>query len=733
MGSQQSAFAVIANLVLGTNENENKEIDIKRLKELKYPANLEEAKRFRLNNSIVDKETDKKLYSVWSTSPESLGKYGVGLELYFLFLKQMIILFCIVAGLSIIPMVINSTGEFIREDESQNGSRYSLANSWSYDQDLLDLYIKNDTKSKNHSVIMNEKDINHILERTEEQYKWVWIADAVITSIFLLGLIVILIVNKIKIHDSELGNDRVSEYAIEVEGLPKENITEEEVKKHFERFGKVYETYLGRSYGDLLYLFKEKAEVKKEIRAQKIFLGISSSFCTDDRKMEKLRQKKTKLNERISILNLKKKHNEFDIYKAYIIFKTKEARKKALWEYRKGIFSSLSNKDPQLKFKNEFQLSVRSCTEPSDIMWENLEINRIEKKSRKCFSITITLIFMALSVGLIFLMRRKKLIDYDSYGCIHMNVDYDRKIWEIKQDKNMTAEMVLCWCRERSTDDWFNPAIFNECKKYALKRLSAGVVNFFICAGIVIVNYSLRLLLTTLSEFERHKSFNIKQTHTLLKIFFAMLFNTVLVPILTHIDWSGQSIGTEVTDQQFGDFEKLWYVKVGSIFSIMMCINVVSPHLIFNFLVLYMKGLYYRTKGYLKFKTQYEINNAFLGPVFVLSTRTSMILTVLFTCFIFSGGIPLLNIIALSALFTIYWTDKFLILRHYRKPPQYSHHIYSWTIKLMPLCALIHCCISLYAYGCPDVFPTGFVNNNYFDPLEMSIEDRIKMDHGKNF
>mmetsp|Transcript_18126 Transcript_18126/g.18120 ORF Transcript_18126/g.18120 Transcript_18126/m.18120 type:complete len:104 (+) Transcript_18126:1003-1314(+) len=103
------------------------------------------------------------------------------------------------------------------------------------------------------------------------------------------------------------------------------------------------------------------------------------------------------------------------------------------------------------------------------------------------------------------------------------------------------------------------------------------------------------------------------------------------------------------------------------------------------------------------------MHNAFIGPIFVIASRTSMILTVIFTCFIFSGGIPLLNIIGFLALFVIYWTDKFLILRHYRKPPQYSHHIYSSAIKAMPLCVFFHSCVSLYAYGCPNVFPKDFV------------------------
>ncbi|CAG9311044.1 unnamed protein product [Blepharisma stoltei] len=758
MGSQQAIFASVANLVLGGNEDDSRDFEEEGiLKELKNESNLEEAKKFRIKNSIVKQEADgsnPKLYSIWSTSPENLGKYGVGLELYFRFIKQMAILFFIAACLSIYPAYTNSTGSIIADGESQSGSRYTLANPYWFERDkdeFLDTQISENDKDYLPWKSDTEKEEwkESTLDRADENYKEIWIIDAIYSSIFLIGIIVILIINKIKIHDVTSGENRVSDYSIEVAGFPNENIDKEEVINHFSCFGEIMDVYLGRSYGDLLYFYKEKATVLKEIRTQKIFLGGNPEMESNNKKLIKLQNKLSKLDENITISDNKKFHNELPVHRVYIIFNSKESRAKAFTRYRKGFFGWRHNKSSKLKFRGKYQLKVYPSSEPSDIMWENLEIKRLERRSRIILSVIITIIMMCVSVALIFIMRRGSKNVFDSYKCLEYNKKElgKRSLHEIieETESDPHGSKRACWCSLQSAEDWAQkPEIRSICMNYVYTRLSSATVNFAICFCIVVTNFILRHLLTILSDFERRKSYNLKQTHTMLKIFVAMLFNTILAPILVHIKYTDEKNVDELVEGNFSDFSKWWYLRVGSMFFIMMCISIVSPHFLFNFLVFYMRGLWRRLNSYKLYKTQYEMHNAFIGPVFLIAARTSMILTTIFTCFIFSGGVPLLNVIGFLALFVIYWTDKFLILRHYRKPPPYNHHIYSSAIKAMPLCVFFHSCVSLYAYGCPNVFPKDFIerietfvykNNtridiNYLDYKVQDLEDRIIMDHG---
>mmetsp|Transcript_18126 Transcript_18126/g.18119 ORF Transcript_18126/g.18119 Transcript_18126/m.18119 type:complete len:162 (+) Transcript_18126:1-486(+) len=142
---------------------------------------------------------------------------------------------------------------------------------------------------------------------------------------------------------------------------------------------------------------------------------------SNDKKLAKLEKKLSKLNENITISSFDKPHNELPVHRAYIIFNTQQSRAKAITKYRKGFFGWRHNKSSDLKFRGTHQLKVYPGSEPSDIMWENLELKRCERRSRIILSIIIAVFMMSLSVGLIFLMRRGSEHVYDSYKCLENN------------------------------------------------------------------------------------------------------------------------------------------------------------------------------------------------------------------------------------------------------------------------------------------------------------------------
>ena len=75
-------------------------------------------------------------YSICSTDLVTLGKYGVGLELYFLLLKQLTIIFLIISFISIWPMYENYTGNGLGSlFQGQLYSYLSVANQPSADYD----------------------------------------------------------------------------------------------------------------------------------------------------------------------------------------------------------------------------------------------------------------------------------------------------------------------------------------------------------------------------------------------------------------------------------------------------------------------------------------------------------------------------------------------------------------------------------------------------------------------
>ena len=85
-------------------------------------ANKDKAIDHRKENMIV-------IGSTWSTTIEQIGEYGVGMELYFYFLRDIAILFFIISLISIYPMISNRTGDHL-DSEGENSflDFYTLAN-----------------------------------------------------------------------------------------------------------------------------------------------------------------------------------------------------------------------------------------------------------------------------------------------------------------------------------------------------------------------------------------------------------------------------------------------------------------------------------------------------------------------------------------------------------------------------------------------------------------------------
>lgn len=122
---------------VGTNcrqWNEESEADLQRMQgQLAQEPDLEEAKLHRLMYSISDRRDERLLrkFSICRTSANDLTRYSIGLELYLLYLKQLGILFAIIAGIAIYQMVCNYNGGFLGDGHILNYlNKFSLANQY---------------------------------------------------------------------------------------------------------------------------------------------------------------------------------------------------------------------------------------------------------------------------------------------------------------------------------------------------------------------------------------------------------------------------------------------------------------------------------------------------------------------------------------------------------------------------------------------------------------------------
>ena len=211
------------------------------------------------------------------------------------------------------------------------------------------------------------------------------------------------------------------------------------------------------------------------------------------------------------------------------------------------------------------------------------------------------------------------------------------------------------------------------------------------------------------------------------KVFIGQFINTALVILAVNADFSALKtynwLPEFIFNSNFYDFSRQWYVQVGSTIVTTMLVTIFSPHCVL-LLTFYPMGLCRRHCCVSKYKTQREINQNFAGADFDLATRNSFVLNVVFSCFLYSGGMPILNVICCLTMFMLYWVDKFLILSHYTKPPLYNHLINERVLHYLPYAVIFHCGFSLYMYGATDIFPDSFNSDGSY--TTNSLGDRIK-------
>ena len=72
---------------------------------------------------------------------------------------------------------------------------------------------------------------------------------------------------------------------------------------------------------------------------------------------------------------------------------------------------------------------------------------------------------------------------------------------------------------------------------------------------------------------------------------------------------------------------------------------------------------------------------------------------------IYSGGLPLLYPLAALSFLAIYWSDKYLLLRSYRKPPLFDNKIALPVLRWFKYALLGHFIISIWMYSNNSIFP----------------------------
>lgn len=684
-------------------------------------ASLQEAIEYRNKNMIKEWLDDNILeYPIISTPLSTLGEFGVGIELYFVLLKHLGILFFIISIISAMPIYLNSQGGYYDEgdikyffDEWTIGNQEGLKSTETDMQEAEDL---KDTIDMNHLMII--------------------LPDIAYTTIFIIFLIVYRFNSSSIVRKNLKYNVTAADYAVEVKGFPRAIVDPKEVKDHFSKFGEVVEVSLARRYNGLLRKYKTRAEYTYK-------LSVERTLATDGKTTKKMKYYENlirKFDKEICEKENKsdKTHDELPVDRAYVIFNEVRHMKACLKAYSDANRCCRRRKfqPDHLKFQSKYPLKVIQAVEPDNILWENLEVGRFNRFWRMIFVVAITLIVMVGSIAIIYYLKSIESEIPTDEDCRLLDVDYNLSLDEAEDQ--LEDDQIFCYCKKKNYDDIVTDSdLLDFCEDFIEDYTSALGIRLAAAFGVIVVNFMLRIILRLLSQFERSSSINKEQRKTMIKVFVAIFINTAIITLIVNADFRDLEFTKDLAFRKYlfngdyDDFDRTWYLKVGSTFVIMMFMSTLSPH-IFFLILSYPINACKRRYGWKKYKTQHEINSVFLGPEFDRAGKTAQILSVVFICFLYSGGMPILNILCFCTMFILFWVDKILILRYYRRPPMLNYSINDRVIAILPYAIILHCAVSLYMYGSQYVFPTEFYlgNDNYIHPETESIEERIKRSSG---
>jgi len=182
------------------------------------------------------------------------------------------------------------------------------------------------------------------------------------------------------------------------------------------------------------------------------------------------------------------------------------------------------------------------------------------------------------------------------------------------------------------------------------------------------------------------------------KMWFVSFFNIAIVVFLINAKYEKLFIPSKnsvIFAGKFKDFTSNWYGEVGAAIGLTTFISSVVP--IINIAFMGIAGAKRcwdrsctcdRTKTKKVIQKNYEL--LYYGPEFTIANQYSALVAMTLIVLTYSSGLPCLYLAGFLICFCSYWTSKFMFLRHYKNPPQYTKDLIMRAIYIMEYGVALH-------------------------------------------
>jgi len=565
-----------------------------------------------------------------------------------------------------------------------------------------------------------------------------------IAIITILTMFYFIISIKLKIEENREFILSARDYTVYVENLPT-NASEQEVFQHFNNCNVDSDdlvlnttntgnsTFLNSTIADIVMVksVNMKIAIINKIKKLNENAGNSNGRYIQSR-MEQL---KTDLE----LID----HRNDPVIGAFVTFQNTELRDKSINQW----WSPLHGKGSAgKKFRDKYSLTVSIAPDPSDIIWENLELTKTTRFIyQSIINLVLIIILLCSFFGLIIFQAQKYQISSTipssqfcnvvlpavSYNipvtstgigaelphglkllyntsnnlCTQFYWDSTNKGISSNECTRSCASTCMYTAYDNNQNITFPTSYINSC--YCIKELDAEICKttninllkyYLYIAGssllINIINHIIRMVLVKITSYEKHITISNEQKAITTKIFLFLITNTAILalPLIYSIT---RYISPSLYIGLYNTFSVPWYLIVGSNFVLIMIVNMISLPLneLFNVLFQYITG-------------------SAVAPDFDLVISTSTLANIFFSCIIYSAAFPLLLVIGLFSFIISYWSEKIGVLRLYSKTQIYHKSLLTFIVKIIPWTIICNIFITIWMFSEDEIL---YSNNATYD------------------
>jgi len=322
---------------------------------------------------------------------------------------------------------------------------------------------------------------------------------------------------------------------------------------------------------------------------------------------------------------------------AFVIFRTQADRDVALRRISEASSSTCFKRSNRFGFLGGPPLRARGAPKPSTIIWENLGFDQYEKVVRQALSRSMS--------GLLIIVTGLAL-----YFALSFDVDFP---------------------------------------------FFTYLATFF----VIVVNTLLENVIRSLVQAEKHRNTDEIEDGISRQLFIRLFLNTALLIVAINVN-STAALRNGVSAQSYSDLTPAWFRDVGYPLLVAMVYDIFLP-----FIPWAVEGTWVSCRAKLLAKdwiarpSQRELNSLLEGSDFAMAENYARITNVVFVCFMFSSGLPLLNLVGLATFLVSFWADKIWFCFFVRKPPSYSLKIGRAASESLLYASILHTITAIWLYS----------------------------------